>query len=249
MIHEAGEGDNVKNLAVVGGCSVIGLLVSVCVALRSCRARLCTALTPSPASSSTSSPTEKQRAVERTASSKNLGPSAARAASAAAVNVPAPASMPRGLCTPPPGPHAFHLCRGAAAAAHTALESNSRRKHLHKRWSRNACGKSTERASLHGSQKLAKRGAEGCFQRGRLELGGGFTAPGGNVDYWERVMCMRQRKEAGCCTCCGAAHKPKQTAEPRAGQAKLTGVGKHQRLRALLSAEKKALHHAWHGWA
>jgi hypothetical protein len=32
MIHEAGEGDNVKNLAVVGGCSVIGLLCTVCAA-------------------------------------------------------------------------------------------------------------------------------------------------------------------------------------------------------------------------
>ena len=29
MIHEAGEGDNVKNLAIVGGCSVIGLLTTV----------------------------------------------------------------------------------------------------------------------------------------------------------------------------------------------------------------------------
>jgi hypothetical protein len=33
MIHTAGEGDNVKNLAVVGGCSLIGLLCSVYVAI------------------------------------------------------------------------------------------------------------------------------------------------------------------------------------------------------------------------
>jgi hypothetical protein len=33
MIHTAGEGDNVKNLAIVGGCSLIGLLCSVCVAI------------------------------------------------------------------------------------------------------------------------------------------------------------------------------------------------------------------------
>ena len=31
MIHTAGEGDNVKHLAVVGGCSVIGLLCTMCV--------------------------------------------------------------------------------------------------------------------------------------------------------------------------------------------------------------------------
>jgi hypothetical protein len=33
MIHTAGEGDNVKNAAIVGGCSLIGLLCSVCVAI------------------------------------------------------------------------------------------------------------------------------------------------------------------------------------------------------------------------
>ena len=33
MIHTAGEGDNVKHLAIVGGCSLIGLLCSVCVAI------------------------------------------------------------------------------------------------------------------------------------------------------------------------------------------------------------------------
>ncbi len=33
MIHTAGEGDNVKNLAIVGGCSLIGLFCSVCVAI------------------------------------------------------------------------------------------------------------------------------------------------------------------------------------------------------------------------
>ena len=33
MIHTAGEGDNVKNLAVVGGCSLIGLFCSVYVAI------------------------------------------------------------------------------------------------------------------------------------------------------------------------------------------------------------------------
>ncbi len=32
MIHEAGEGDNVKNLAIVGGLSLIGLLSTVCAA-------------------------------------------------------------------------------------------------------------------------------------------------------------------------------------------------------------------------
>ena len=29
MIHVSGEGDNVKNLAIVGGCSAIGLLTVV----------------------------------------------------------------------------------------------------------------------------------------------------------------------------------------------------------------------------
>jgi hypothetical protein len=29
MIHEAAEGDNVKNLAISGGCALVGLLSSV----------------------------------------------------------------------------------------------------------------------------------------------------------------------------------------------------------------------------
>jgi hypothetical protein len=33
MIHTAGEGDNVKHAAVVGGCSLIGLFCSVYVAI------------------------------------------------------------------------------------------------------------------------------------------------------------------------------------------------------------------------
>jgi hypothetical protein len=31
LIHNAGEGDNVKNAAVVGGCGVLGLLMTMCV--------------------------------------------------------------------------------------------------------------------------------------------------------------------------------------------------------------------------
>ena len=93
MIHEAGEGDNVKNIAMVGGCSLIGLLSTVCAAILSSAPH--TSLTLSLGSSSTSSPTEKQRAVERTAPFKSLRARAYRKRSVVAAVNYYPVSMPR----------------------------------------------------------------------------------------------------------------------------------------------------------
>jgi hypothetical protein len=116
MIHEAGEGDNVKNLAVVGGCSLIGLLASVCAAFLS--PAPCTSLTPSPASSSTSSPTEKQRAVERTASFKSLRARAYRKRSVVAAVNYFPVSMPRGFARRRSGQMHFIIAGGCSRCLH-----------------------------------------------------------------------------------------------------------------------------------
>ena len=103
--------------------------------------------------------------------------------------------------------------------------------------------KSDWQRSAHLGQQLAKGGAKGGFKGRRLQLGGGFAATGGHVNNCKRI---RRVTRAALDLRAGSQWRAAQAKEGQGSRTRavLTSVRKHQRLRALLAAEKKALHHA-----